>query len=176
MNLRRINDEVFVVEEPIVRLGGEAVTFMKEQALRNPRGRARICAHKSDSELLHEMIIALSATSYIRPHKHVGKCESFHIIEGEVDIAVLDNEGSVIDVVELGAPGSGRNFYYRIPEHVFHTLLIRTEVLVVHEVTMGPFERERTVLADFAPAEDERDRVRQYLDYIRGEAARRLGR
>jgi cupin fold WbuC family metalloprotein len=176
MNLHRINDEVFVVNEPIIRLGGEAVAFLKEQARKNPRGRARICTHKSDDDTLHEMIIALSSTSYVQPHKHVGKCESFHIVEGEVDIAVLDNDGRVVDVVELGGPGSDRNFYYRIPEHVFHTLLIRTELLVVHEVTIGPFDRHRTVTADFAPPESDHEQAREYVERMRSEVARRLRR
>ena len=76
------------------------------------------------------MLIAISSDSYIHPHRHVGKSESFHIVEGEVDVAVFDEAGDVVDVIELGAMGSGRNFYYRLSESAFHTLLIRTEFLV----------------------------------------------
>lgn len=163
MNLRRINDEVFVALDPVVRFGAEEVALLKQAALASPRGRARICAHRSAEDALHEMLIALSAASYIRPHKHLGKSESFHIVEGEVDVAVFDDAGAIVEVIALGAPGSGRQFYYRLSESVFHTLVIRTDLLVLHEVTNGPFRREHTVLAPFAPSEEQREKAREYM-------------
>lgn len=163
MNLRKVNDEVFIALDPIVKLGGEEIAFLKQAAAASPRRRARICAHKTNDDPLHEMLIVISAASYIRPHRHLGKSESFHIVEGEVDVAVFDDGGRLVDVVELGAAGSGRRFYYRLSESAFHTLLIRTDHLVVHEVTNGPFAPERTLLAPFAPAEDRQDEARAYM-------------
>ena len=117
------------------------------------RKRARICAHRSNDDSLHEMIIALASRSYIRPHRHVSKSESFHIVEGQVDVAVFDDAGTIVDVIQMGAPGSGRCFYYRLSDSAFHTLIIHTDFLVIHEVTNGPFAVDGTVLADFAPPE-----------------------
>ena len=166
MNLRKVNDEVFIALDPIVKFGGEEIAFLKQTARASPRKRARICAHKTNEDALHEMIIAISAASYIHPHKHLGKSESFHIVEGEVDVAVFDDAGAIVDVIALGAMGSGRRFYYRLSESAFHTLLIRTDFLVVHEVTNGPFHRERTVLAPFAPPEDQHDAARDYMALV----------
>lgn len=163
MRLRRVNDEVYVADEPIVRFGSDEVALVKEQALRSPRRRARICAHTSNDDALHEMLIAISRESYIHPHRHVGKAESFHIVEGRVDVAIFDDAGALTDVVSLGDPASGRQFYYRLSTSPFHTLVIRTDLLVVHEVTSGPFDRSRTVLAPFAPPEDRGDEVREYI-------------
>lgn len=163
MRLRRVNDEVFVADEPIVRFGPDEVALVKEQAVRSPRKRARICAHASNDDALHEMLIAISPASYIHPHRHVGKAESFHIVEGRVDVAIFDDAGALTDVVSLGDPTSGRQFYYRLSTSAFHTLVIRTDLLVVHEVTSGPFDRSRTVLAPFAPPEDRGDEVREYV-------------
>ena len=153
MILRRLNDEVFIADEPIVRLGRAQVQFLKRQAMANARKRARICAHSSDDDALHEMLIAISSESYIRPHKHLGKSESFHIIEGEVDVVVLDEEGNIVELVELGEAGTGKSFFYRLSQPLFHTLLLHSDFLVVHEVTNGPFLKERTELAAFAPPE-----------------------
>lgn len=169
MNLRKINDEVFIASDTIVKLGSEEIAFLKQQARTSPRRRARICAHKSNEDPLHEMVIAISAASYIHPHKHLGKSESFHIVEGEVDVAVFDDAGAVVDVIALGAMGSGRRFYYRLSESAFHTLLIRTDFLVVHEVTNGPFDRDRSVLAPFAPPEDQGDAARAYMAKVAGQ-------
>jgi cupin fold WbuC family metalloprotein len=171
VNLRKVNDEVFIALDPVVQIGGEEVAFLKRQAQANPRKRARICAHKTNEDPLHEMVIAIAAGSYIHPHRHHGKSESFHIVEGEVDIVVFDAAGTIVDIVDLGIPGSGRRFYYRLSDSAFHTLLLRTDFLVVHEVTNGPFLRDKTVLAPFAPPESEPGAARDYMRTVAEKAA-----
>lgn len=166
MNLRKISDEVFVASDPIVKIGPAEVAFVKQQALLNQRKRARICAHKTNDDALHEMIIAIAAASYVRPHKHLHKAESFHIVEGEVDVVVFDDVGGVVEVIELGGPLTGRNFFYRLAQSSFHTLLIRSEFLVVHEVTNGPFLREATLFAAFAPQEENTAEARDYMKRV----------
>ena len=174
MNLRKASDEVYIALDTVVRMGAEEVAFVKDQARRSPRKRARICAHRTNDDKLHEMLIAISADSYIRPHRHFGKSESFHIVEGEVDVAVFDDAGALTDVIELGAPGSGRAFFYRLSESAFHTLLIRSDLLVMHEVTNGPFDPKQSSAAPFAPAEDQPAEARQYLQRVRDQVAQFL--
>ena len=171
MNLRKVNDEVFIALDPIVKVGQEELAFLKQQAADNQRKRARICAHKTNDDALHEMLIAISAKSYIHPHKHLGKSESFHIVDGLVDVVVFDDQGEIVEIIELGDARSGRNFYYRLSQSAFHTLLIRTDFLVVHEVTNGPFLREKTVLADFAPLEEQAAEAGAYIRKVAERAA-----
>ena len=175
MKLRRISDEVFVAPGPIVRLGSEDIDFLKRQAASNPRGRARICAHGDNEDAIHEMVIAISSSSYIRPHRHIGKSESFHIVDGCVDVVMFDDDGGITDVIELGDRNSGRNFFYRLSESRFHTLVSRTDVLVIHEVTNGPFDRDRTIFAPFAPAEDQIERAREYMSEVMAAVAQYAG-
>lgn len=170
---RKVSDEVFVADEAIVRLGVEQIAFLKAQAHSSRRKRARICAHRSNEDALHEMLIAISADSYIHPHKHTRKVESFHIVEGLVDVVVFDDAGAIVDVVELGDITTGRNFYYRLSDSMFHTLLIHNEFLVVHEVTNGPFMANETILAPFAPPESQGDEAWAYIDHIRQTIAAR---
>lgn len=176
MNLRKVNDEVFIAEDAIVRLGDEEIAFLKRQARASPRKRARICAHKTNDDALHEMVIAISADSYIHPHRHVGKSESFHIVDGEVDVAIFNDTGELSEVIRLGAPASGRCFYYRLSESAYHTLLIRSDFLIVHEVTNGPFDRDQTVLAPFAPTEDRVEEAHAYMQRVSRQVARHLER
>ena len=63
----------------------------------------------------------------------------------------------------MGAYASGRPFYYRIAAPLFHTLLIRSDVLVFHETTSGPFSRADTVFAPWAPEDGDAAAVRRYL-------------
>jgi cupin fold WbuC family metalloprotein len=121
------------------------------------------------------MVIAIASSSYIRPHRHIGKSESFHVVDGVVDIVMFDGAGAITDVIELGDRTSGRSFYYRLAESRFHMPLSRTDVMVIHEVTNGPFDRDRTIFAPFAPAEDQLDQARKYVSEIAAAAARYSG-
>ena len=148
--LKEINEEVYLATDPIVRFDRRAIEFIKERALRNRRGRARICAHKSSDNPLHEMLIALRADSYVRPHRHLNKVESFHWIEGRADIVILGEQGEVADVIKMG---SDHHFYYRLDAPHYHTLIIHSPLLVIHEITQGPFKPNDSDPALFAPNE-----------------------
>jgi cupin fold WbuC family metalloprotein len=101
------------------------------------------------------MLIVLPRNAYVRPHKHIGKIESFTILEGEADVLLFEEDGTVRQRIYMGCLSSGKTFYYRLSRPVFHTLVVRSEFLVFHEVTEGPFRTEKTVFADWSP--DERD-------------------
>jgi len=175
--IKKIGDGVFAAEGSVVRLGTRQISFLKHQAALSARKRARICTHRSNEDAVHEMLIAISAESYIHPHRHPGKAESFHIVEGSVDVVVFDEAGNIIDVVELGDLSTGRNFYYRISENLFHTILIHTDFLVVHEVTAGPFRANETIQASFAPPESAVDDACAYIEGVKQlVAARNYGR
>lgn len=160
------NSEVFVAESDVVSISEKDIEFLKEQAIANPRKRARICAHRDSADALHEMVIAIAKGSYLRPHKHIGKSESFHIIEGQADVALLDDHGEITQVIALGAPGTGKSPFYRLSDDRFHMLVVQSDILVMHEVTNGPFIREQTIQAPFAPDDAETEKAALYLNEI----------
>ena len=169
--IRKISEEVFVAQDSIVRLGAADIAFLKQQAAASPRRRARICAHHRSEDTLHEMLIALRSDSYVRPHKHIDKSESFHIVEGRLDVAMLDDSGALIEVIELGDVSSGKPFFYRLAHSCFHTLLIHSDYLIMHEVTNGPFSPGAAILAPFAPPDSRREEALAYLAGLRRAAA-----
>lgn len=155
INLLESHSGVYYVDAEIAKIQNEEIEFLKFASKKNPRGRVRICAHREYDDKIHEMIIAIINSSYIRIHKHINKCESFHIIEGIVDVIHFDNFGEITNIVRLGARETGYPFYYRIKKNIYHTLNIQTEYLVMHEVTSGPFAPDQTIYADFSPSEDD---------------------
>jgi cupin fold WbuC family metalloprotein len=155
--------EVRYATDAIVLVDAGDVRDLKAAAGENARRRIRLCAHHGIDDRVHEMLIVHASGTYVRPHKHQGKSESFHVIEGEVDVVVFADDGGVADVIRMGAFASGRPFFYRIAEPLYHTLLIRSDVLVFHETTSGPFQRADTVFAPWAPEDSEGDGVRRYL-------------
>ena len=166
-NLSCIGEGIYQSNLGIVKISPEDIEFIKQIANVVARRRARICAHQSNDQPLHEMMIAICSDSYIHPHRHLGKSESFHIVEGQVDVIVLDDEGGIREVVQLGDPLSGKNFYYRLSNAYYHTLIIHSDVLVVHEVTNGPFVAEETQLAPFAPDETNAEASKNYMQQLK---------
>ncbi len=147
---RKESKEVLYCDHDIIVLEKMDLDELKQLAMLNPRKRIRICSHQSPEDLVQEMIIVHTNGTYVRPHKHLGKAESFSILEGETDIILFEEDGAIRQVIRMGTPDSGLPFYYRISSAIFHTLLIRTEFLVFHEVTQGPFDRQHTIFAEWA--------------------------
>jgi cupin fold WbuC family metalloprotein len=171
ISARRFNEEVLYAEEDVVKVDARDIDGLVELARKNPRERVRLCAHVDVDDTLHEMLIVHARGAYVRPHKHPGKNESFHIITGTADIVVFDEWGEVSEVIPMGDYQSGRKFYYRLRPPCFHTLLIRSELLVFHETTNGPFNREDMVFADWAPEEGDHIAVSDYLEGLERDVA-----
>ena len=151
--LRQVSAEVFVASQDHFHLIRHDLERLKQFALASPRGRARICAHKHVDETLHEMMIVLSRQSYVRPHRHWGKSESLHLLEGELDFLLFGDSGELEQRLELGPFASGKPFYHHLSTPKYHSLLVRSELAVLHETTQGPFDPNHTEQAAWAPAE-----------------------
>lgn len=167
MCLKKINDEVYYYNGEIVKVNKNLIEELKEKAMQNKRKRVRLCAHKNVKDKLHEMIIFLGKETYIRPHKHPGKSESFHVIQGSADIIIFDDKGEIIKVIPLGKYSSNKNFFYRISEPLFHTVLVNSEFLLYHETTNGPFEKKDAIFAKWAPDENDLDSGVEFKNQLR---------
>lgn len=176
-SLRAQNPEVYYSDDAIVTVDDATIGELKRIAAGNPRLRSRLCTHPDPSSDLHEMLIVHHREAYVRPHKHLGKPESFHVIEGTAQAVIFEDDGRIRDVLEMAPYGQGALCYYRMPEKVFHSLLITSEWLVFHETTAGPFDPSRTAFPDWAPDGSDAAEVQAYVTRIATLAAgHRAGR
>ena len=166
MRYRKVSPEVFYNLTPSVGVSRQYVSFLKEAALETGRRRSRLCTHGAPEGPLHEMFIVHERDTYVRPHKHLAKSESLHIIEGSADLILFEEDGRITRVVPMGDYRSGRPFYYRIAPSCYHSLVIRSELLVFHETTTGPFRREAMAFAPWAPDESDAAELAAYLDRL----------
>lgn len=153
MKWREVEPGVFYAPpgEPITAAESD-LQFLGERARQSSRGRARLCAHSSAEDGLHEMLICLTQTCYIRPHRHF-KAESALVLRGECDLVLFDSAGEIRDVLPLGPRESGQRFFVRLSDPVYHTYVLRTALLFFLETTPGPLDRTRTEYAPWAPPE-----------------------
>jgi cupin fold WbuC family metalloprotein len=166
MKTTAFNKEVLFATDAIVQIDASDIAILKQKAKQNPRKRIRICAHKDTKDNIHEMLIVHEKSCYVRPHKHINKTETFHIIEGEADILLFDEKGHIDQTIPMGSYNSGRKFFYRLPPFRYHTLVIHSDVLVFHEITNGPFRPEETTWAPWSPEEIDQNLVSLYMEKL----------
>src|SRR5438477_3857916 len=153
MHYRYVSEEVLYPADRIVAVNAVDVEDLKQKQKSTIRKRIRLCAHQQIEDSLHEMLIVHTKNTYVRPHMHLDKSESYHAIEGCFDLIIFDDHGCVVEVVEVGPYSSGRNFFCRLPASLYHGLLIHSDVIVFHETTTGPFLRSQTEFAPWSPIE-----------------------
>jgi cupin fold WbuC family metalloprotein len=166
--VRVASPEVLHATGGVVKVAARDMADVVARAVRSPRNRARLCTHPSPEDALHEMLICLARETYVRPHRHPGKSESFHVIEGELGVVLFDDTGAVLDVIELGPYHSGKAFFYRLMVPTFHTVIVNTPHALFHETTNGPFDPADTEFAAWAPREGD-PKVPVYLQRLRTE-------
>jgi len=155
--------EVFRNDKDIVEVGDDWIARLKQAAAESPLRRSRLCLHRNNDDHVQEMIIALCKDVLFRPHRHMKKSESFHIIEGELYVLIFDDNGKIIRTIHMGPPGSGRMFCYRLSMSAWHAILPRSKYIIFHETTEGPFTPPKaSQFAPWAPAEPEA--LRKFLE------------
>jgi cupin fold WbuC family metalloprotein len=164
---------VEILTGDVVQATRRSVSELRPRAERAPLRRARLCAHGSVEDPLHEMLIVVDQDSYIRPHRHPGKTESMHVIEGVADLVIFDDDGTIADVVPIGDYASDRVFYYRMNAPLFHSLRVRSDKLTVHETTNGPFNPSETEFAPWAAEPEDTEACRRYVEALDRELAAR---
>lgn len=155
------------VKGGLVLFGAHDWGALLQQAKKNNISRARVCTHMDNLSAVQEMLIAFMKDSYVRPHRHLGKSESFYVIEGELSVIFFDENGKETDRVALSASDPGKPFYFRGERENWHTVLIESEYAFIHETTTGPYEYDDRLLAPWAPAEGESRQIHEFLADLR---------
>jgi cupin fold WbuC family metalloprotein len=137
-----------------ITVDGAFIQWLKKQAVGTAKQRARLCAHAGAEAQVHEMIIALQGSGYVRPHRHFHKSESMHVIEGRAAIIYFTESGEPLAVRLLGQDGKHEAFYCRTEGAVYHTVHVLGESFVFHETIQGPFQAGATEFAPWAPEEN----------------------
>jgi cupin fold WbuC family metalloprotein len=165
LNLHAHGPDVFYCSDAVVHADGPLIEFLKAHARASPRKRSRLCMHPAPDAAVHEMLIVHHRDVYVRPHRHYGKAESVHSIEGDAFLLFFGDDGALGDVLALDSSADAP-FYCRIPAGVFHAYVIRSEWLVFHETTAGPFDRAALEYAPWSPDEADRPAVAAFLSAL----------
>ncbi len=136
----------FCVRKPVA-VTRELIANLVAKGAKTGKG-IRLCLHEGHDASLHDMIVVQYAGQYFRPHKHLEKSESYHMIEGEMGIFIFDDEGKAVDACRMD---TSNTTVYGVGPGMYHTNFPLTEVAVYHESRPGPFVSGDSVFASWAP-------------------------
>ncbi len=138
--------------DPARKVNRAVIEGLKAKALALPGSGARLCLHRDQTDAVQEMIIVHRKGAYVRPHRHDGQTESFHVLEGRMLVVIFDDEGNVTDRFQMAPCGGDDCFMVRLADGCWHTMLPQTETVVFVEMTSGPFDAEtHNTYAPWAP-------------------------
>jgi cupin fold WbuC family metalloprotein len=163
MQIKTLSNEVHQAEGRVVWATKENIEFLKQYAEKSTKNRSRILAHPDGQNSIHEMIVCLGRDTYIHPHIHPGKTESFHLVEGRMNVVLFEEDGEILQVVKMGDLESGLPCYYRQTEPIYHTIIPQTDYVTFTEVTPGPFDPDDLVHAEWAPAEADDGKLVEFI-------------
>lgn len=167
MRITEHNKEVFFAADKFVEVDSNFLETLKDKSRSNKNGKIRLCTHKENSDPIHEMLIVHSKKTYVRPHKHLNKIETFHVIEGKADVVIFDENGGIKKLVSLGDYASKSVFYWKMSEAYYHTVLINSEFFIFHEITNGPFNKNDVIFPSWAPEGNNEAAQKAYLKNLR---------
>jgi len=122
----------------------------------------RVCLHTGPNEPFHSMIILERKGKYYRPHKHLKKGESFHILEGSMGVLSFDKNGNVLDSCVLNPAG---NIIYRVGVDAYHAVMPMSDLVVYHESKQGPFIGEGdSIYPSWAPNGTNTEEAAEYTN------------
>ena len=94
----------------------------------------RVCLHQKSTDKHHDMIILQQKRNYYKPHKHLFKGETYHMIVGSMKCILFNNFGKIKKIVTIK-----KNEIFRVPKNTFHTMLPISVITIYHENKPGPF-------------------------------------
>lgn len=128
---------------------------LTQRASQSVRLRTHLLLHESPQDIVQRVVIGLARGTFIPPHFHElqHQWEHFHVLKGEVELLLFDNNGYLNKKTILG--GRNGNIFVQIPPLIPHTLVCRTSTAIIMEIKEGPFdERYAKVIPCWSHDED----------------------
>jgi cupin fold WbuC family metalloprotein len=136
----------------MTRIDKELLDTISAKARLSPRLRMNHNIHPELDDPVQRLLNALEPWTYIRPHKHPGKEESFMLLRGTVLSVIFNDDGSIRDHYVLSR--SLGHLGVEFEEDTYHLLTALESGSVVFEIKEGPYiPHTEGYSAPWAPAE-----------------------
>lgn len=149
----------------MIRIDRDLLDSTTSRAEKSPRRRMNYNFHPELTDPVQRLLNALEPWTYIRPHKHATKEESFVLLRGKVLAVTFHDNGQIKDSCILDCHNG--LFGIEFEENTFHMLTSLMPGSVVYEVKEGPFVPHTTESsAPWAPAESDPESAKRFLQDV----------
>ncbi len=121
----------------MIKITTDLIDKVVEQARSSTRLRMNYNFHPELSDPVQRLLNALEPWTYIRPHKHTTKEESFVLLRGTVLAVAFNDDGTINDHAIL-SPATGI-MGIEFEENSFHMVTSLETGSAVYEIKEGPF-------------------------------------
>ena len=131
----------------------ELLEDLRTKAKLSPRLRVNHNFHQRPEDTVHRFLNVLIKGTYVRPHRHVTppKSETLILLEGELDLLIFDDAGTIGNRSRLSGTASEGQFRGAdIAPGIWHTVLVLTDHAICFEIKPGPWI-DGSNDKDFAP-------------------------
>ena len=147
-----------------VKVDGALLDELKQISAKESNANVRLCLHDSPEADFHDMIILERPGRYYRPHKHLSKGETWHVLDGRMGVFVFDDDGNTIEANTISA-----GEIYRLSLDTFHAVMPLGEYVIYHESKPGPFTGlTDSVYPDWAPDGGNPDEINAFVEQLYG--------
>lgn len=140
----------------------ELLDTVTAQAKENPRLRMNYNLHTTMDAPVHRMLNALEPDTYLPPHRHTDKDETYLVLRGSLLAFFYDEVGNVTEKVCLN-PVKGK-YGLEIPPCTWHSIIALESGTVIFEIKKGPYQPlPLQDLASWAPAATDVEGIKAFM-------------
>ena len=140
----------------------ELLDGVTRAAQENSRLRMNYNFHESLDAPIHRLLNALEPGTYLPPHRHSDKEETYVVLRGSLWTFFYDDSGNVTEKVCLN-PAAG-TYGVEIPVGTWHSIVVLETGTVIFEIKSGPYQPlPPEDIAPWAPAPSDTEGVAEYI-------------
>ena len=157
----------------MIKITTDLLDTVSEQARTSPRLRMNYNFHPELSDPVQRLLNVVEPWTYIRPHKHTTKEESFVLLRGKVLAVSFNDDGTIRDHAVLS--NSSGVLGIEFEENTFHMITSLETGSAVFEIKEGPFvPHTEGSSAPWAPKEGTPE-AKDFLAKVFGELGIEMG-
>ncbi|MDC3130689.1 WbuC family cupin fold metalloprotein [bacterium] len=146
-NLTKKNNRVFYLKDSLSLVSYQVIMIIKEIAKVRKIPICRICIHKNDNEIIHEMIMIHSVKTSVGPLRQKKQSISYHIINGKLKLSQCDRKGKILNSYILDnnhLDNTQKYISIRMKANLFRKVQSLSDDTVFLEIANGPFKDKDT--------------------------------
>lgn len=143
----------------------DLLNSLARSAEESPRQRSHHNIHENLSDTVQKLVVAATARSYFRPHRHIDKSEFALVLRGRFAVFLYNDKGDITHIQIIGNNTDITGL--EIPANTWHNWLALDEENIFFETKQGPYDpATATEFAPWSPAENSAD-VEEFMQKLR---------